>query len=128
MPVIVDLIWHSKQRVGNTFPKTYEYISTLPSSLATIKSYILSSLLYFKFTLFFSSLQHFIIETGAHSPPYIWIGSKDHSSYDLFLINSITPIPPFARPKPNIGLCLSDLSSDKLIELQAESNLWIYII
>ena len=36
----------------------------------------------------------------------------------------MTPIPPFANPKPNIGLCLSDLSSDKQIELQAESNLW----
>jgi hypothetical protein len=35
----------------------------------------------------------------------------------------MTPIPPFAKPNPIIGLYLSDISSDNDIDLHAELNL-----
>jgi len=36
----------------------------------------------------------------------------------------MTPMPPFARPKPRMELCLSSLmSTDREIAVQGESNL-----
>ena len=51
------------------------------------------------------------------------MGSSDQYSLDLFLINSMTPIPPLESPNPMIGLSRSLISVDKEIAVHGASNL-----